>query len=46
MQRAAESGQEKMILEVDINNTAAIALYKSLGFEILKGSISFIWTKK
>jgi len=45
MQQAANNGRNKMILEVDIDNKTAIALYKSLGFKIIKGSISYIWKR-
>jgi ribosomal protein S18 acetylase RimI-like enzyme len=44
LRRAAENHQ-KMILEVDINNQAALGLYRSLGFKTVKGSVSYIWEK-
>ncbi|MFW9844505.1 MAG: GNAT family N-acetyltransferase [Candidatus Thorarchaeota archaeon] len=43
--RAAENGMKDLILEVDITNTQAIALYEQLGFRKTKGSISHIWTE-
>jgi ribosomal protein S18 acetylase RimI-like enzyme len=45
LRRAAESHHKKMILEVDIDNQAALGLYQSLGFKTVKGSISYIWEK-
>ena len=41
--RAAENHHEKMVLEVDVANQAAVGLYQSLGFKIVKGSVSYIW---
>lgn len=43
LRRAAKNNRKKMILEVDIENQAAIGLYTSLGFKTVKGSISYIW---
>jgi ribosomal protein S18 acetylase RimI-like enzyme len=45
LRKAAENHHEKMILEVDIKNQAAVGLYQSLGFKTVKGSISYIWEK-
>jgi len=45
MSRAAENNRKKMVLEVDVDNLAAIRLYESLGFRQVKGSISYIWQK-
>ena len=45
LRRAAENQHTKMILEVDKNNYAALGLYRSLGFEHVKGSCSYIWEK-
>lgn len=42
--RAAENGMKDLILEVDITNKQAIALYEQLGFKKTKGSISHVWT--
>jgi len=42
--RAAENGMKDLILEVDIKNHRAIALYEQLGFVQNKGSISHVWT--
>ena len=42
--RAAENGMKDLILEVDIDNHRAIALYEQLGFKKDKGSISHVWT--
>ena len=42
--RAGQNGMTKLILEVDIENKQAIALYEKLGFEHVKGSISHLWT--
>jgi ribosomal protein S18 acetylase RimI-like enzyme len=42
--RAAENGMKDLILEVDIDNQRAIALYEQLGFKKDKGSISHVWT--
>jgi ribosomal protein S18 acetylase RimI-like enzyme len=42
--RAAGNGMENMVLEVDVENGGAIALYESLCFKKRKGSISHIWT--
>ena len=41
--RAAQNDRKKMIHEVDVENQAAIGLYKSLGFKTVKGSISYMW---
>ena len=43
LRRAAANKRGKMVLEVDIENRAAIGLYSSLGFKTVKGSISYIW---
>ena len=43
--RAAQNGMKELILEVDITNRQAIALYEQLGFKKMKGSISHVWTK-
>jgi ribosomal protein S18 acetylase RimI-like enzyme len=45
LHRAAENNHKKMILEVDVNNQAALGLYQSLGFKTVKGSVSYIWEK-
>ena len=45
LRRAAENNHKKMILEVDIDNQAALGLYQSLGFKTVKGSVSYIWEK-
>jgi ribosomal protein S18 acetylase RimI-like enzyme len=42
--RAAENKMENVVLEVDIENKQAIALYEQLGFKSRRGSISHIWT--
>ena len=42
--RAAQNGMKELILEVDITNHRAIALYEQLGFKGKKGSISHVWT--
>jgi ribosomal protein S18 acetylase RimI-like enzyme len=42
--RAAKNGMENLVLEVDIENDGAIALYESLGFEQRRGSVSHVWT--
>jgi ribosomal protein S18 acetylase RimI-like enzyme len=42
--RAARNGMGNMVLEVDIENRGAIALYESLGFKKRRGSISHVWT--
>ncbi len=42
--RAAENRMENVVLEVDIENSQAIALYEKLGFKRKRGSISHIWT--
>jgi len=42
--RAAENGMKDLVLEVDIENQRAIALYEQLGFKKDKGSISHVWT--
>jgi len=41
--RAAQNGMKDLILEVDIENHRAIALYEQLGFKKTKGSISHLW---
>jgi ribosomal-protein-alanine N-acetyltransferase len=41
----AAANHQKMILEVDIDNQAALGLYQSLGFKAVKGSISYLWEK-
>jgi ribosomal protein S18 acetylase RimI-like enzyme len=43
LQRASENNHKKMMLEVDIENQAAVELYKSVGFKTVKGSVSYIW---
>ena len=43
LRRAAANQHEKMILEVDIDNQAAVGLYQSQGFKTVKGSVSYIW---
>ena len=43
--RAAKNGMKDLILEVDITNKQAIALYEQLGFKQNKGSISHVWTE-
>ena len=45
LRRAAENHHEKMVLEVDVTNQAAVGLYQSLGFKTVKGSLSYIWEK-
>ncbi|MGY5859381.1 MAG: GNAT family N-acetyltransferase [Candidatus Thorarchaeota archaeon] len=45
MVRAAKNGMKALILEVDITNLQAIALYEQLGFKQTKGSISHVWTE-
>ena len=45
LRRAAENNHEKMVLEVDVANQAAVSLYQSLGFRTVKGSVSYIWEK-
>ena len=45
LRRAAENHHQKMLLEVDATNHAAVGLYQSLGFETVKGSVSYIWQK-
>ena len=45
LRRAAENHHEKMVLEVDITNQAAVGLYHTLGFKTVKGSESYIWEK-
>jgi ribosomal protein S18 acetylase RimI-like enzyme len=45
LRRAAENHHEKMVLEVDVINEAAVGLYQSLGFKTVKGSLSYIWEK-
>lgn len=42
--RATQNGMKDLILEVDIKNHRAIALYEQLGFIQTKGSISHVWT--
>ena len=46
LRRAAENHHEKMVLEVDVANQAAVGLYQSLGFKTVKGSVSYIWEKQ
>ncbi|TFH03731.1 MAG: GNAT family N-acetyltransferase [Candidatus Thorarchaeota archaeon] len=43
--RAAQNGMKELVLEVDITNRQAIALYEQLGFKKTKGSISHVWTE-
>ena len=45
LRRAAENQHEKMVLEVDATNQAAVGLYENLGFKTVKGSVSYIWEK-
>jgi ribosomal protein S18 acetylase RimI-like enzyme len=45
LRRAAANDRQKMVLEVDVENQAAMGLYRSLGFKTVKGSISYIWEK-
>ena len=45
LHRAAENHHEKMVLEVDVSNEAAVGLYQSLGFKTVKGSVSYLWEK-
>ena len=42
--RAAKNGLKNLVLEVDIENRQAIALYEKLGFKHVRGSISHVWT--
>lgn len=42
--RATQNKMENVILEVDIENRQAIALYEQLGFKKRRGSISHVWT--
>ncbi len=43
LRRAMKNLHEKMVLEVDVTNRAAVGLYQSLGFKTVKGSVSYIW---
>jgi ribosomal protein S18 acetylase RimI-like enzyme len=45
LRRAARNHHQKMVLEVDATNHAAVGLYKGLGFKTVKGSVSYIWEK-
>jgi ribosomal protein S18 acetylase RimI-like enzyme len=45
LRRAADNHHEKMVLEVDKANQAAVGLYESLAFETVKGSVSYIWER-
>jgi ribosomal protein S18 acetylase RimI-like enzyme len=45
LRRAAENHHEKMLLEVDVTNQAAVGLYQSLGFKTVKGSVSYFWER-
>jgi ribosomal protein S18 acetylase RimI-like enzyme len=46
MRRAAASQRQKMILQVDSENQAALGLYQSLGFQsVNKGWGSYLWEK-
>ena len=45
LRRAAANQHEKMILEADVENQAALGLYRSLGFKTVNGSISYLWEK-
>ena len=42
--RARSNGMTNLVLEVDIENKQAIALYEKLGFKHVRGSISHVWT--
>ena len=42
--RAAQNDMKNLVLEVDIENRHAIALYEKLGFKKVRGSISHVWT--
>lgn len=42
--RAGQNGMSNLVLEVDIENKQAIALYEKLGFKHVRGSISHVWT--
>ena len=42
--RAAKNKMDRVVLEVDIENQQAIALYEKLGFKHVRGSISHVWT--
>lgn len=42
--RAAKNGMKNLVLEVDIENRHAIALYEKIGFKSVRGSISHVWT--
>jgi ribosomal protein S18 acetylase RimI-like enzyme len=44
--RAARNKMMAVILEVDVENKDAIALYEQLGFRKRRGSISHIWTEE
>ena len=46
LRKAAKNHHKKIILEVDVDNKAALGLYLTLGFKAVKGSISYIWKKK
>ncbi|MBU7016205.1 MAG: GNAT family N-acetyltransferase [Theionarchaea archaeon] len=43
MQKAAKNGMKTLILEVDIDNSRALNLYRSVGFKKIHGSVNFIW---
>jgi ribosomal protein S18 acetylase RimI-like enzyme len=45
LRRAAENHHEKMLLEVDVTNQAAVGLYQSLGFKTVKSSVSYVWQR-
>ncbi len=46
MRRAAANQHQKMILQVDSENQAALGLYQSLGFQSAnKGWVSYLWEK-
>lgn len=42
--RAGQNNMTNLVLEVDIDNKGAIALYEKLGFRHVRGSISHVWT--
>jgi ribosomal protein S18 acetylase RimI-like enzyme len=42
--QAAQNNMKTVVLEVDIENKHAIALYEQLNFKHVRGSISHVWT--